>query len=158
MGKWCKTAIPLAPITEGGKRMEEKVLKMWADPESAFRVSPWFMERGRENLDALQSYDKDGDSHIGMTDFSDHLLEADIDKRFNMGWLRYQAKTAPCRIVNAQIHLNHSLWWFKLVDAALNGDWKENVNTDARDKYLPVPLEHSSERCLKILAKYETLL
>ena len=98
------------PILGGGKVMSEYQLPLWGIPTTSVRLNPWFMARGKENLEALKLYDEDGDMHISLHEFMNRLHVASSNNEFNMKWFATEVEKNPCRVINSWIHLNHSLW------------------------------------------------
>ena len=100
---------------------------------------------GKDNLEALQTYDTNHDNAITM----DEVIRfcRSVPKRFNMKWFDYQAKIKPCLLENGRIHLNHSLWWFDYLDKAFDHKWTAGIKINVQDKYVKAKYESDVEVC-----------
>ena len=133
------------PVAKGGKNMADSYKLHWADPNSKERKLGWYMKQGKENLDGLKMYDANGDLEISMDEIIAWLNS--VPNRFNMNWFLYQAEEDPCRLENGRIDINHSLWWWKLLDEAFDHAWRPNLKANFINKYIPAVYESDKEKC-----------
>ena len=117
----------------------------WGDPSTSERKSWRFMKFGKENFEGLKMYDKNNDFQIDWDDMV-WWLKSHPDK-FNMDWFFYQMEENPCRLENGRIDLNHSMWWWHLLDDAFGHRWDMNMNLDLSDKYIPASYETNQIKC-----------
>ena len=133
------------PISKGGKNMADSRKPNWADPSTGERKSQGFMKLGKENFEGLKIYDKNNDFQIDWDDMIWWLKShPDI---FNMDWFFHQMEETPCRLENGRIDLNHSMWWWRLLDDAFGHRWNKNVKIDLSDKYIPASYETDEIKC-----------
>ena len=133
------------PISKGGKNMADFCKPNWGDPLTYERKHRFFMKLGRENFEGLKMYDKDNDFQIDWDDMI-WWLKSHPDK-FNMDWFFYQLEKNPCRLENGRIDLNHSMWWWHLLDDAFGHRWDMNMSFDLSDRYIPASYETNQIKC-----------
>ena len=133
------------PISKGGKSMADYYKPHWGDPSTWERKHRWFMEIGKENFEGLKMYDKNNDFQIDWDDMI-WWLKSHTDQ-FNMDWFFYQMEENPCRLENGRIDLNHSMWWWHLLDDAFGHRWDMNMTFDLSHKYIAASYETNKIKC-----------
>ena len=136
------------PIRKGGKNINTAKLPQWGDHNGPERKSSWFMSMGKDSLEVLRDMDRSNDGNVDMSEVERYLSG---QESFNMEWYKYSKRRSPCRLVNGQVHLNHTLWWFTLIDRALDHEWVANKPADLRKVYVPPRFERRAELCRAIL-------
>ena len=143
------------PISKGGKNMNDFRKPKWGEPSMDERKSKRFMKLGKENFEGLKIYDRNNDFQIDWDEMI-WWLKSHPDK-FNMDWFFYQMEENPCRLENGRVDLNHSMWWWHLLDDAFGHRWDMNMNFDLSDKYIPASYETNQIKCKNKLLKQKLL-
>ena len=136
------------PLPQGGKDLGAQGVKDFMghvsinNPAKSILESywdPW----GLDTLRGLQGLDLDGDRQLSVVEFYTYLAsitvfkvhhETLVEEGVHCRWLLQTMERDPCLIVNALVHLNHTLTWFSLREDGM--DVSRNVPWSAPQYYI----------------------